>query len=227
VCIWLPGVGNGRLEASSHPRQPDLVRITRSISFVEARVRAPMLPLELFNRGASRANLLTFFSLFGAWRFSFSLSARPDSGTEIFGDRDGSSRLAVHLADVLAFHAGQADCWPLWREASVDCGPAPRGGGFLLFAVASVNVNYWTRLFPAFIVLGLGMAISVAPLTTVVMNSVGEDRAGVASGINNAGGQSRRCACIAVLGTVIVCSFAHSLEFARGPELESRNCPST
>jgi MFS family permease len=55
-------------------------------------------------------------------------------------------------------------------------GPLIAASGFILFAVPSFAQNYWSSFFPALIVLGLGMAVTVAPLTTVVMNSVGEDR---------------------------------------------------
>jgi hypothetical protein len=91
-------------------------------------------------------------------------------------------------------------------------GPLIAALGFALFMLPGVNAGYWQTFFPAVIVLGTGMAVSVAPLTTTVMNSVAPNRVGIASGVNNAVARGAGLLAIAVLGIVMLHSFGHAID---------------
>jgi EmrB/QacA subfamily drug resistance transporter len=95
------------------------------------------------------------------------------------------------------------------------------GLGFLLFAALSAEGAYWRSLLPGVLLLGAGMTLAVAPLTTAAMSSVPQEKTGVASAVNNA--LSRLAQLVAV--SVLVFVLAHGFSSRLGHELEQSNLP--
>ena len=182
---------------------------------VEARISEPMLPLALFrSRPFTLANLLTLL-LYGAlatvfWLVPMTLIQVEHYSATIAG--------AAFLPFPLIMFA--LSRWSGGLVASVGsrlpltAGPLVAAVGLALFARLGLAGSYWWTVFPAVVVLGLGMAIVVAPLTTTVMNAVEADRAGIASGVNNAVSRIAGLIAIAVLGILLVTAFRSHVERA-------------
>ena len=190
--------------------------------YVEMRVAAPMLPLQLFrDRNFSGANLLTFllYAAIGGGMFFVPLNLIQVQG---FSATAAGAALLPFIVVMFALSR--------WAGSLVDTygprgpltvGPAIAAAGFALFAIPSVGANYWTTFFPAACVLGLGVTVTVAPLTTTVMNAVSADLAGTASGVNNALSRGAGLLAVAVFGLLLSWSFNGDLE----PRLQEAHLP--
>jgi len=187
---------------------------------VENKVEAPMMPLKLFRSktfsGANLVTLLMYASLGGALFFL------PFAMIQIF-DYTAIEAGASFLPIIILLFV-----FSRWSGGLVDkygaklplvYGSTIQAIGYILFAVLGGGGSYFYTFFPGMFVLGLGLALSVAPVTTAVMNAVDTAFTGTASGINNAVSRVSGLIAIAILGIVML--FLFGLRMDSGMHLQS------
>lgn len=180
------------------------------IGFVvfEARAAAPMMPLDLFGlRVFSSGNILTlllYFALTGSLFFApmTLIEARGYSAAE-------AGAMFLPFTAVMAGLSGWAGRLSdrVGPRPLLTTGPIIAGVGFALLIPAVQSGEFWFGVLPAMVVLGIGMGLTVAPLSAAIMGVVPEDRAGVASGVNNAVSRVAGLLAVAALGGLAAIAF--------------------
>jgi hypothetical protein len=179
---------------------------------VENKVEAPMMPLKLFkSKTFSGVNLLSFLmyaQLGGALFFL------PFAEIQVFDYTPTGAGASFLPIIILLF------VFSRWSGGLVDkygakyplvIGSLIQAVGYVLFALLSGEGNYFYTFFPGMFVLGLGLALSVAPQTTAVMNAVDTTYSGTASGINSAVARVSGLIAIALLGIVMLYLFSSGM----------------
>jgi EmrB/QacA subfamily drug resistance transporter len=179
---------------------------------VEHWSRAPMVSLKLFrSRNFAGANLLTLFlyASLGGLMFFFPMDLIQIQ--HYTATQAGAAFLPfVAIMFGLSRWAGSLVA-RYGSRIPLTIGPLVAACGIAVFAIVPQGRSYWATFLPAVVVMGLGMTISVAPLTTTVMNAVPETESGLASGINNAVSRLAALLAVAVFGAILVLVFNRSL----------------
>jgi EmrB/QacA subfamily drug resistance transporter len=219
--VGLGGLVYGLLESGSkgfdHPAV--LVALVTGVAslalfvLVQSKASSPMMPLWIYrSRSFTGATILTLFlyAALGGSLFLFPFNLIQVQGYTATAAGAAWLPFIVIIATLSRWAGGLITRYG--AKLPLVIGPAVAAGGFGLLALPGIGGNYWVDYFPAIAVLGLGMAITIAPLVTVVMGSVTTDQAGVASGVNNAISRTASLMAIAVLGVVALTVFNSSLD---------------
>jgi EmrB/QacA subfamily drug resistance transporter len=188
---------------------------------LERRIDDPIVPLAMFrSRSFTAANVLTLL-LYAA--LSVAIFLLPFNLIQLQGYPPAQAGaaflpLVVTMSLLSRWTGALADRIGPWLPLIV--GPLVAAAGFALLALLpGIGGSYWTTFFPGLLVLGIGMAITVAPLTTTVMTSIDDERhAGMASGINNAISRVAGLLAIALFGGISIFVFARALDTRLAPE---------
>jgi EmrB/QacA subfamily drug resistance transporter len=181
------------------------------VAFVvhERRTASPMLPLYLFrsrNFAVGNVATLTMYAGLGGALFFVALYLQQVAGYSALAA--GAAFLPLtFLTFTLAKRFGMlADRYgPRWF---MGFGPIVGAIGLALLMRLDAKADYVSQILPALLVFGLGLAMTVAPLTAAVLGAVDEKHAGVASGVNNAVARVAGLLAIAVFGAFVSSQFS-------------------
>lgn len=224
VVVGLAALNHGLIEGSKHglgQRGVQVALVAGVVSLllfvvIQQRTTQPLLPLGIFRSrtltGASLLSLL-FYMAFHGMLFFMPLNLIQVQGYDpAFA---GLTQLPLMALLILLSP---------WAGRLVDrrgprlpltLGPALAGFGFLLFALPGVTGGpreFWYRFLPGFLLVGAGLGLTAAPLSTTVMGSVPAEKLGLASGINSSLTRLAGVLAVTVMGAVMLTSFHHFLE---------------
>lgn len=182
-----------------------VVGVAALVAFVlvERWVRHPMLPMVVFRSVQfSAANVVTFviYGAFGGFLFLLVVALQTVCGFSPLVA--GSALLPITVITLLLSARSGRLAQRIGPRAPMTAGPLVCAVGLAMTLRLSTTSDYWTDVLPAVAVFGLGLAILVAPLTASVLAAVPAERAGIASGVNNAVARAANLIAVAALPAV-------------------------
>src|SRR4051795_2948596 len=185
------------------------------VAFVlyERRAQHPMLPLALFaqrNFAVGNASTLAIYGGLSSVPFFLILFLQQIAGyTPIQAGLALLPISAITFALAKRFGALADQIGP---RIFMGAGPLVAAAGLAMFMRLGVTPAYRSDVLPAVLVFGLGLSLTVAPLTATVLGGVSEEHAGIASAVNNATARVGGLLAIAAIGALVAASYANSLE---------------
>ena len=179
----------------------------------ERRAPAPMIPHGLLRSRNFRVGNLATLCLYGALSaatFLLVVFLQQVGGYSALGA--GAALLPLSVANLLLARRFGSLADRHGPRLFMGSGPIVAGAGLLMLLAIGARPDYWTQILPGMCVFGLGIAITVAPLTAAVLESAGSGHGGVASGFNNAVARVAGLVAIAAVGTIVAGHFSSRLE---------------
>jgi hypothetical protein len=184
---------------------------------VEARRTNPMVPLGIFrSHQFSGANAVTFavYAALGTVTFLLVVHLQTDLGYSAL--EAGASLLPITACMLLFSARSGALAQRIGPRLPMTVGPLVVAVGMVLLGRVEPGTTYWATVFPALLVLGLGLSLTVAPLTATVLGAVDDSHAGIASAINNSVARIAGLLAVAVLPAAAGLTAAQGLDLVDG-----------
>ncbi|REJ07811.1 MFS transporter [Microbacterium bovistercoris] len=188
--IWIPAVAGAALLIAFLVRQ--------------ARVTAPMMPLDMFRvRNFGWGNLATLFVYAALSLNGFVVVVYLQQGAGLSATAAGLANMPVTILMILLSSRAGALAGKYGPRIFMTAGPILMGCGALLLLTVAIEFNYWWQVLPSMIVMGLGLSLTVAPLTAAILGSIDESRSGIASAVNNAVSRVAGLLVVAMISTIV------------------------
>jgi EmrB/QacA subfamily drug resistance transporter len=189
---------------------------------VENKTRHPMIPLELFkDRVFTGITLITFVLYFAMSGVFFFLPLNLQQIQGFSATNTGAAFMPIIIMLFLMSRWSGHFADKHGPRLPLIIGPAVIGIGFFMYMIPHESANYWLTFLPATIIFGLGLGITVAPLTSVALGAIQAHLSGLASGVSNAASRIASMLAVATLGALMVVTFSTSLEHRTRPLLLS------
>lgn len=188
--IWLPLVVGAGLFAAFIIRQ----RYTRH----------PVLPLDLFTvRNFWTGNVATTF-IYGALALNgFVVVVYLQQGAGLPATLAGLASLPVTILMILLSSRVGTLAGKWGPRLFMTVGPITMGAGALLLLTVTESFDYWWQVLPSMILMGLGLALTVSPLTSAILGAIDTERSGIASAVNNAVARVAGLVTIAMIAAIV------------------------